>query len=58
MHVVIGQVRGAVKALRSVGELRKPPNGEWRRDMDILDWLGRWFGFQVRICFWHVSHKL
>ncbi|KAG0567784.1 hypothetical protein M758_7G116000 [Ceratodon purpureus] len=40
------EVRGAVLALRNTESLRRPPYGEWRRGMDILDWLGCWFGFQ------------
>ncbi|KAJ4977083.1 hypothetical protein NE237_002189 [Protea cynaroides] len=40
------EVRAAEAALRSVGDLRKPPFVEWRDDMDLLDWLGFFFGFQ------------
>ncbi|XP_058221349.1 callose synthase 12 [Rhododendron vialii] len=40
------EVRAAASALRSVGELRKPPFTPWPRDGDLLDWLGLFFGFQ------------
>lgn len=47
------QVRGAIVALKSVGDLRRPSHTAWRNGMDLLDWLGCWFGFQVRI--WNLS---
>ncbi|KAK7342239.1 hypothetical protein VNO80_25184 [Phaseolus coccineus] len=40
------EVRAAVAALRSVGDLRRPPFGQWRSNMDLLDWLALFFGFQ------------
>ncbi|XP_047334427.1 callose synthase 12-like [Impatiens glandulifera] len=40
------EVRAAAAALRAVGELRKPLFVQWREDMDLLDWLGAFFGFQ------------
>ncbi|OVA14927.1 Glycosyl transferase [Macleaya cordata] len=40
------EVRAATAALRTVGDLRKPPFIPWRDDMDLLDWLGIFFGFQ------------
>ncbi|XP_043703046.1 callose synthase 12-like [Telopea speciosissima] len=40
------EVRAAAAALRTVGELRKPPFVDWRDGMDLLDWLGAFFGFQ------------
>eukprot|EP00249_Psilotum_nudum_P024934 c29326_g1_i1 orf=153-1502(+) len=40
------EVRAAVAALQSVGDLSPPPNIEWRPGMDMLDWLGAFFGFQ------------
>ncbi|CAA6661090.1 unnamed protein product [Spirodela intermedia] len=32
--------------LRTVGDLRKPPFVTWHDGMDLLDWLGSFFGFQ------------
>ncbi|KAG9130299.1 hypothetical protein Leryth_004210 [Lithospermum erythrorhizon] len=40
------EVRASAAALRTVGELRKPPFMEWRDSMDLVDWLGIFFGFQ------------
>ncbi|XP_024538919.1 callose synthase 12 [Selaginella moellendorffii] len=40
------EVRAAVAALQTVGELRKPPGFQWRQGMDLLDWLQGFFGFQ------------
>ncbi|XP_057506594.1 callose synthase 12-like [Actinidia eriantha] len=40
------EVRAAAAALRTVGDLRKPPFTPWRDHMDLLDWLGAFFGFQ------------
>ncbi|KAF7822986.1 callose synthase 12-like [Senna tora] len=40
------EVRAAVTALRAVGDLRKPPFHKWLPHMDLLDWLGLFFGFQ------------
>ncbi|XP_010269904.1 PREDICTED: callose synthase 12-like [Nelumbo nucifera] len=40
------EVRAAAAALKTVGELRKPPFVQWREGMDLLDWLGAFFGFQ------------
>ncbi|XP_057488297.1 callose synthase 12-like [Actinidia eriantha] len=40
------EVRAAAAALRAVGDLRKPPFIPWRDHMDLLDWLGAFFGFQ------------
>ncbi|OVA07770.1 Glycosyl transferase [Macleaya cordata] len=40
------EVRAVASALRTVGELRKPPFVHWRDEMDLLDWLGIFFGFQ------------
>ncbi|KAA8526382.1 hypothetical protein F0562_008415 [Nyssa sinensis] len=40
------EVRAAAAALRSVGDLRKPPFTTWHDHMDLLDWLGAFFGFQ------------
>ncbi|KAF8409240.1 hypothetical protein HHK36_005314 [Tetracentron sinense] len=40
------EVRAVAAALRAVGDLRKPPFVAWRDPMDILDWLGAFFGFQ------------
>ncbi|XP_021601964.1 callose synthase 12 [Manihot esculenta] len=40
------EVRAAVNALRTVGNLRKPPYAEWHPSMDLLDWLALFFGFQ------------
>jgi hypothetical protein len=43
------QVQAAIAALRAVGELSIPPELMWNPDMDLLDWLGALFGFQVRV---------
>ncbi|XP_017971344.1 PREDICTED: callose synthase 12 [Theobroma cacao] len=40
------EVRAAAAALRAVGDLRKPPYGQWHPAMDLLDWLSLFFGFQ------------
>uniref|UniRef100_A0A1D1XI91 1,3-beta-glucan synthase n=1 Tax=Anthurium amnicola TaxID=1678845 RepID=A0A1D1XI91_9ARAE len=40
------EVRAAMAGLRTVGELRKPPFVRWHDGMDLLDWLGAFFGFQ------------
>ncbi|XP_027345205.1 callose synthase 12-like [Abrus precatorius] len=40
------EVRAAAAALRAVGDLRRPPFGQWRSNMDLLDWLALFFGFQ------------
>ncbi|KAI9091224.1 hypothetical protein K1719_028288 [Acacia pycnantha] len=40
------EVRAAAAALRAVGDLRKPPFTQWLPNMDLLDWLGLFFGFQ------------
>ncbi|XAR68019.1 1,3-beta-glucan synthase [Bertholletia excelsa] len=40
------EVRAAAAALRAVGDLRKPPFTPWNDRMDLLDWLGSFFGFQ------------
>ncbi|XP_057764492.1 callose synthase 11-like [Salvia miltiorrhiza] len=40
------EVRAAAAALRSAGDLRKPPFNPWHDSMDLLDWLGLFFGFQ------------
>ncbi|KAF5188382.1 Callose synthase [Thalictrum thalictroides] len=40
------EVRAATAALKTVGDLRKPPYVVWRDGMDLLDWLGIFFGFQ------------
>ncbi|KAJ8749165.1 hypothetical protein K2173_018636 [Erythroxylum novogranatense] len=40
------EVRAAAAALRTVGNLRKPPFGQWHPSMDLLDWLALFFGFQ------------
>ncbi|KVH89522.1 callose synthase 11-like [Cynara cardunculus var. scolymus] len=41
------EVRAAAAALRAVGDLRRPPFREWRDGMDLMDWLGAFFGFQT-----------
>ncbi|XP_065874400.1 callose synthase 12 [Euphorbia lathyris] len=41
------EVRAAAAALRTVGNLRKPPYAQWHPSMDILDWLALFFGFQL-----------
>ena len=40
------EVRAAAAALRTVGNLRKPPFAQWLPSMDLLDWLALFFGFQ------------
>ncbi|GLT29454.1 hypothetical protein SLA2020_043220 [Shorea laevis] len=40
------EVRAAANALLTVGELRPPPFYPWASHMDLLDWLGAFFGFQ------------
>lgn len=40
------EVRAVTSALRAVGDLRKPPYGQWAAHMDLLDWLALFFGFQ------------
>ncbi|KAL7130035.1 hypothetical protein ABFS83_13G106800 [Erythranthe nasuta] len=40
------EVRAAAAALRAAGDLRKPPFNQWHESMDLLDWLGLFFGFQ------------
>ncbi|KAL6567407.1 Callose synthase 11 [Orobanche gracilis] len=40
------EVRAAAAALRSAGDLRKPPFNSWNDTMDLFDWLGLFFGFQ------------
>ncbi|MCO5565072.1 hypothetical protein L7F22_018743 [Adiantum nelumboides] len=44
------EVRAAMQALQSTGELRMPPQERdewrWRQGMDLLDWMGDFFGFQ------------
>ncbi len=42
-------MQAAIAALRAVGELSIPPELMWNPDMDLLDWLGALFGFQVRV---------
>ncbi|EYU28588.1 hypothetical protein ABFS82_08G104200 [Erythranthe guttata] len=40
------EVRAAAAALRSVGDLRRPPFSPWMPNYDLLDWLALFFGFQ------------
>lgn len=40
------EVRAAAAALRTVGDLPKPPFVPWSSHMDLLDLLGAFFGFQ------------
>ena len=40
------EVRAAMAALRTVGDLHKPPFVRWHDGLDLLDWLGAFFGFQ------------
>ncbi|XP_021727691.1 callose synthase 12-like [Chenopodium quinoa] len=40
------EVRAAQSALRTTGDLRKPPYIQWDQHYDLLDWLGFFFGFQ------------
>lgn len=41
------EVRAATAALRTVGDLRKPPYAPWKPHYDLLDWLALFFGFQA-----------
>ncbi|WCJ30755.1 glucan synthase-like 5 [Euphorbia peplus] len=41
------EVRAAAAALKTVGNLRKPPYAQWHPSMDLLDWLALFFGFQL-----------
>ncbi|CAI9089404.1 OLC1v1023971C1 [Oldenlandia corymbosa var. corymbosa] len=41
------EVRAAAAALRSVGDLRRPPYSTWLPHYDLLDWLALFFGFQA-----------
>ncbi|XP_039002059.1 callose synthase 12-like isoform X1 [Hibiscus syriacus] len=40
------QVHTVVSSLQAVGDLQKPPFHPWLPSMDLLDWLGMFFGFQ------------
>ncbi|KAK4783366.1 hypothetical protein SAY86_007740 [Trapa natans] len=40
------EVRAAAAALRLVDDLRKP-SVQWTADMDLMDWVGYFFGFQA-----------
>ncbi|KAJ4836809.1 Callose synthase 12 [Turnera subulata] len=40
------EVRAAAAALRTVGNLRRPPFCQWHPSYDLLDWLRLFFGFQ------------
>ncbi|KAL1188358.1 Callose synthase 12 [Cardamine amara subsp. amara] len=40
------EVRAAAAALKTVGDLRRPPYVQWRSHYDLLDWLALFFGFQ------------
>nr|GEV09175.1 callose synthase 12 [Tanacetum cinerariifolium] len=40
------EVRAATAALRSIGNLRRPPFTPWLDHYDLLDWLSHFFGFQ------------
>ncbi|KAK2968484.1 hypothetical protein RJ640_030095 [Escallonia rubra] len=41
------EVRAAAAALLAVGDLRRPPFTPWLEGMDLMDWLGLFFGFQM-----------
>ncbi|XP_026392211.1 callose synthase 12-like [Papaver somniferum] len=41
------EVRAVATALKTVGDLRRPPFIQWRDEYDLLDWLGFFFGFQA-----------
>ncbi|KAB2039918.1 hypothetical protein ES319_D02G044300v1 [Gossypium barbadense] len=40
------QVHVVLPSLRAVSDIRKPPFSPWVPSMDLLDWLGLFFGFQ------------
>lgn len=41
------QVTAAINSLKLIDDLPMPPGVAWSPDMDMLDWLGLFFGFQV-----------
>jgi hypothetical protein len=45
----IVQVKAAIASLKVIDDLLMPPDVTWTLDMDMLDWLGGFFGFQVFI---------
>jgi len=40
-------VKAAITSLKLIEDLIMPPDVFWTPDMDMLDWLGSFFGFQV-----------
>lgn len=40
-------MRAAIASLKVIDDLPMPPGVAWSPDMDMLDWLGSFFGFQV-----------
>jgi hypothetical protein len=45
----IVQVKVAIASLKVNDDLFMPPDVTWTLDIDMLDWLGGFFGFQVFI---------
>jgi hypothetical protein len=43
----IVQVKAAIASLKVIDDLPMPPDVTWTPEMDMLDWLGGFFGFQV-----------
>lgn len=41
------QVKAAITSLKLIEDLPMPPDVAWKPEMDMLDWLGGFFGFQV-----------
>ena len=41
------QVKAAIASLKVIDDLPMPPDVAWTPAMDMLDWLGGFFGFQV-----------
>ena len=40
-------MKAAITSLKLIEDLFVPPDVAWTPDMDMLDWLGGFFGFQV-----------
>ncbi|KAL2500968.1 Callose synthase 12 [Forsythia ovata] len=51
-------VRVAVAALRTVGDLRRPPFSTWQPHYDLFDWLALFFGFQSSNVRNQMEHKV
>lgn len=40
-------MKAAIASLKVIDDLLMPPDVTWTLDMDMLDWLGGFFGFQT-----------